>query len=231
MISSEAPIVARMQSLIHQWEETSNPQAVFLSCYKMMTSNMLTSIERQEFMDPPWVTNLLHRFADHYFVALESYEKEPTSAPRVWQLAHDTTRDPQVLPLQNLLLGINAHINYDLVITLVDLLSPEWNDHSDEQRASRYYDFCHVNDVIVRTIDVVQDQVLEPAMPGMDILAKLLGSLDELLVSRLITSWREKVWHNVLSLLEATAQDEQWSLLQQIEEEAVGLGKLISLRD
>lgn len=231
MVSSEAPVVARMQSLILQWEEAANSQAVFLSCYKMMTSNMLASIERGEFLDPAWVAKLLHSFADHYFVALEYYERDPTAAPRVWQLAHSTTRDPQAFPLQNLLLGINAHINYDLVLTLVDLLRPEWSDNSDEQRTMRYTDYCHVNDVIVRTIDTVQDQVLEPAMPAMDILDKLLGPLDELLISRLISQWRETVWHNALRVLEASADDEQSSLLQQIEEEALGLGKLICLRD
>ncbi len=34
---------------------------------------------------------------------------------------------------------------------------------------SHYTDHCHVNDVIGGTIDAVQDQVIEPAMPVMDI--------------------------------------------------------------
>lgn len=231
MTSLDSPAIARMQALIRRWEETSDQRAIFLSCYMMMTRNMLSAIDQHEFKDPVWVDRLLHRFADYYFVALELYERNASAAPSVWQLAHNTTRNPKALPLQNLLLGVNAHINYDLVLTLADLLRPEWVSLSDRQRADRYADHCHVNDVIGRTIDAVQDQVLEPAMPVMDLLDKLLGPIDEILISRLIAQWREAVWQHATRLLEALELDEQTQLIRQVEEEALQLGKIISLTD
>ena len=224
---SEAAIVDRMQSLISQWETASNPQAVFLRCYQMMTSNMLAAIDQGEFQDPVWVSQLLHHFAHYYFVALEAYEQDPVAPPLVWQVAHDKTRDLQALPLQNLLLGINAHINYDLVFTLVDLLEAEWSNLSAEQRTVRYADYCHVNEVLSRTVDSVQDQVLEPAMPGMSLLDLLMGPLDELLVSRLITAWRETVWQSACRLLDTLADDERASLQWQVEEDAFQVARLV----
>ncbi len=229
MAWSQVPVVARMQTLIRQWEERADQRAIFLNCYMMMTCNMLSAIDQHEFNDPAWVERLLHRFADYYFVALEAYEQTPTAAPVVWQLAHNATRDPGALPLQKLLLGVNAHINYDLVLTLVDLLGPEWADLSDSQRVARYADHCHVNDVIGRTIDAVQDQVLEPAMPVMDILDKLLGRIDEVLISRLITQWRETVWQNAIRLLETPEPGEQAGLIQRVEQDALRLGEVIGL--
>lgn len=98
---------------------------------------------------------------------------------------------------------------------------------NEEQRATRFGDYCHVNDIIGRTIDDVQDQVLEPAMPEMDIVDKLLGPLDEWLVSGLITRWRETVWQNAARLLEAKDDNERQALLQGVEEEALELGKWI----
>ena len=228
MVGPDDPVIARMQALIRRWETAANPQAIFLSCYRMMTSNMLAAIDRREFQDPAWVDVLLRHFADYYFVALEAYEQEPPEAPPVWQLAHDTTQDSKTLPIQNLLLGVNAHINYDLVLTLVDLLRSEWADLSAEQRAARYNDYCHVNAIIAGTIDEVQDQVLEPAMPAMELIDKLLGPFDELMISRLINQWRETVWQHACRLLEATADHERDQLLQQVEEEALELGRLIS---
>lgn len=224
---SEKPVVTRMQGLIHNWEAAANPQAVFLSCYRLMTSNMLAAIERQEFQDSAWVDELLHHFAEYYFMALEAYEQDPPEAPLVWQLAHDTTQDPKTLPIQNLMLGVNAHINYDLVLTLVDLLGPEWDDLSDELRAARYKDYCHVNAIIAGTIDQVQDQVLEPAMPAMDLVDRLLGPFDEMLISRLINQWRETVWQYACRLLEASTEHERVFLLQQVEQEALEIGRLI----
>lgn len=218
---SHPPVIAHMQQTIQQWEAAADDKALFLRCYMLMTSNMLAAIDGQEFNDPIWVDRLLHRFADYYFVALHAYENQPVSAPMVWQLAHNAAGDPHVSAIQKMLLGVSAHINYDLVLTLVDLLQPEWENLAAQERIGRYTDHCRVNEVIARTIDAVQDEVLEPAMPLMDMMDKLLGPLDELLLSRLITRWREEVWQNAAGLLETRDPQEQADLLRQIEQAAL----------
>jgi hypothetical protein len=81
--------------------------------------------------------------------------------------------------------------------------------------------------VIGATIDTVQDQVLEPVMPSMDIIDKLLGPLDEKLVSHLLSDWREKVWQNALHLLQTRAGEERAETLRHIEDEALRWGRLI----
>ena len=222
------PAVRRMQALILQWEAEADQRATFLSCYLMMTRNMLSAIRQQEFNDTAWVDELLHRFADYYFVALDAYEQDAMQAPPVWQVAHNAARQARGLPLQELLLGVNAHINYDLVLTLVDMLQPEWENLSEEQRVSRYTDHCHVNDVICGTIDAVQDQVIEPTMPVMDLIDKLLGPLDERLISHLITGWREQVWQNAMQLLQTREAEERARILRQVEDDALQFGRLMT---
>lgn len=229
-MSPSAPVITHMQSRIREWKATSDDKALFLNCYMMMTSNVLAAIQQQEFDDPVWVNRLLYHFADYYFAALEAYEHDPASAPAVWQRAHDVTRNSETAALQKLLLGVNAHINYDLVFTLVDLLRPEWRNLSEPQRAARYADHCHVNDVIGRTIDAVQDQVLEPAIPVMDYIDKLLGPIDEMLISRLITQWRETVWLNAMSLLSTDDAQEQTQLIRKVEEQALKTAEFICRR-
>jgi len=230
-LKSDPRVISQMQSLIQQWEQTSDDKVLFLRCYLMMTNNVLTAINQQEFNDPAWVNKVLDHFADYYFVALQEYERDPASAPMVWQLAHNAARDPKITPLQKMLVGINAHVSYDLVLNLVDLLRPEWNNLSEEQRTSRYADHCRINEVIGRTVDTVQDQVLEPAMPIMDIIDKLLGPIDELLLSRLIAHWRETVWHNVSRLLDLSGTQEQAQLILQIEQAALKTNEIICLRN
>jgi len=217
--TSDALVIERMLDMIKQWEDQSDQRAIFLNCYSMMTRNMLSAIEQHEFKDPAWVDRLLHRFADYYFIALEAYEHNPSTAPPVWQITHKISQSAEPLTLQKLLLGVNAHINYDLVFTLVELLEPEWAELSESQRAERYTDHCYVNEVIGRTIDAVQDTVLEPAMPVMDIVDKLLGPLDEMMLSRLITHWRDRVWNNATLLLETKESTERSRVIQQVEAE------------
>ena len=60
-----------------------------------MTRNMLDAIEAGRFHDGVWVSNLLHRFADYYFAALDLYEQASQATPPVWKLAFDATRDAE----------------------------------------------------------------------------------------------------------------------------------------
>ena len=223
-------VVAQMQSLIQKWEELADQRSIFLRCYMMMTHNMRDAVQQDEFRDPGWVDHLVDHFAGYYFVALEAYEQNPAAAPPVWQLAHQAARDPQVVALQNLLLGVNAHINYDLVLTLVDMLKPEWGKLTDSQQDDRYVDYCHVNEVIGCTIDAVQDQVLEPAMPVMDLIDRLCGSLDERLISSLLANWRENVWSNAVRLLETAEALTYASLVDEMEQDAIRIGEAIGFR-
>lgn len=218
----------RMDALIDAFETCADQKAVFLSCYRMMTGNMFASIERSEFQDCAWVDLLLNHFAGYYFSALDAYQADPPSAPAAWRLAHDAAGDPSISALQKLLLGVNAHINYDLVFTVVDLLEAEWARMPAGRRELRYMDFCFVNDVIARTIDAVQDQVLDPAMPAMDLVDKLLGPADEFLISRLITGWRESVWNQAVGLLETNDPQERSQRARRVEEAALQMARVIN---
>jgi hypothetical protein len=214
-----------MQSLIRQWEQDADQRAIFLRCYWMMTLNMRLAIQQGEFRDPDWVARLLENFAGYYFDALQAYDQDPAAAPAVWRQAHQAAADERVLALQKLLLGVNAHINYDLVFSLVDMLRAEWAGFSPAQRGSRYTDYCHVNEVIGHTIDAVQDQVLEPAMPVADLFDRLLGPLDERLISALLTRWRENVWQYAVRLLEAAEVAEQARLIREVEQDAIRIAQ------
>ena len=224
-------VTDRMQDLIDQWEEVSDQRSIFLSCYKMMTENMEAALRRQDFKDTIWVESLLERFAEHYFTALHAYDQDPHSAPQVWQVAYDFTRDENAWALQKLLLGVNAHINFDLVLTLTEMLEAEWENFSEDERLSRYWDYCFVNDIIAQTIDAVQDQVLEPAMPFMELVDRLFGRQDERLIARLLNRWREHVWEDAMSLLAGKASGEHVRVIQKVEANALKLAREIMLTD
>jgi hypothetical protein len=215
------PVFERMQSLVDDWQATADRRAAFLSCYQMMTSNMHQAIDGGEFNDPEWVYSLLQQFAGYYFHALEAYEANQPDTPAIWRQAFDATRQPDTRTLQNLLLGMNAHINYDLIFTLVDMLEPEWAQLSSEERQGRYDDHCHVNAVIHRTIDAVQDTIIEPDEPLMELADRLMGEVDEWIVARLITQWRDEVWEQAQCLLDSPSSEERLRLQQIIEDQAL----------
>lgn len=230
IFTNESTVTERMQEIIATWERASDPRAVFLSCYQCMTENVLIAIDGGEFNDAAWVNHLLHRFADYYFDALDEYEADAAAAPAVWRLAHDQALRKQTAVLQKMLLGINAHINYDLVFALADLLEPEWDQLTADQREARFADHCHVNAIIGRTIDTVQDDVMERYSPSMDLVDKLLGPPDEMIASRLISGWRNEVWQQAVRHLESTSPAERNELRSQVEAATLHKANIILLR-
>ncbi len=214
-------VIQRMQRLIDAWEVVGDRRLIFLSCYATMTHNMLLAIQRGDFEDNGWVAALLNRFAGYYFEALEIYEQQPEGAPLVWQVAFDATRRPHTHVMQDLILGVNAHINYDLVFALVDLLGPEWAGLSPDQRLARYRDHCQVNDIISQSINSVQDQVIERFSRSMDLVDKLMGPLDEWLTSSLISNWREQVWVDATQMIECLQDEEVHALTQVVEQRSI----------
>jgi hypothetical protein len=188
----------RMRSCLCRWEPVGDARAVFLSCYEMMTRNVLESVAAGEFYDPAWVRHLLVHFAGYYFRALDAYEAGEPSMPAVWACAYRAAARRGAPAVQQLLLGVNAHINYDLIFATADLLADEWEAMSVEDRERRRSDYNHVNDVIGRIINQVQAEIVNRREPVLEIVDVMLGPLDEWLVELEVSRWRDKVWAQAL---------------------------------
>ena len=170
----------RLADLALQWGDAGDRRAVFAECYLVMTRRVEEAILAERFQDGVWVARLLDRFAAYYFDAVDSHGGLQTVrvCPAVWREALDACADPVCHPLQALMLGINAHINHDLALALVDVLD-DWPALDEEARQRRREDHELVNAVIDDTTDEVQRDVVgkwSPAAVGIDL---LLGRLDE----------------------------------------------------
>lgn len=217
----------QMDSLIDEWQRRQDRRVDFLRCYRLMTGNMQLAIKQDEFHDGPWVQQLLDRFADYYFTALTDYEQDRPDTPPAWAAAHRAALRQETLVIQNLLLGINAHINYDLVLSLHDVLSPNWRALSATARRRRYEDHRQVNVIIGRTVDAVQDDIIEPKEPLLKIVDALFGPIDEWAASIMIRHWREEVWQHALQMLAAHDDAERETLRQQVERLALERARAI----
>ena len=225
----DSSVLDRMQAMLQTWEQAADPRAVFLSCYRLMTRNVQQAIQAGEFQDGVWVGAFLHRFADYYFDAVEADARREPDTPAVWRRTLDAARQRETAPVQNLLLGVNAHINYDLVLTLVETLEPEWAQLSPAQREQRQSDHDHINDIIGRTVDGVQDQVLDRYTSWMDLVDRVFGPLDEWMVSRVISHWRTRDWAYAMRWLETSGAEARDELRRRLEDSTLRLADVILL--
>jgi len=225
----DSSVLDRMQAMLQGWEQAADPRAVFLSCYQLMTRNVQWAIQAGEFQDGVWVGAFLRRFADYYFDALEANARQDPDTPAVWRRTLDAACQPHTSPVQNLLLGVNAHINYDLVLTLVETLEPEWAELSPKQREQRRSDHDRINDIIGRTVDSVQDQVVERYTPWTDLVDRAFGPLDEWMVSRVISHWRTRDWDYAMRWLETSGEEARDELRRRLEDSTLRLADMILL--
>ena len=227
-MSKKFEVLDRMDLLIEGWKSSNDSRRVFLSCYRLMTGNMLIALDKEVFHDPEWINTLLHRFANYYFDALNCYDCGETTS-KVWHEVHLHTAEKELRDVQYLLMGVNAHINYDLVLTLYDMLHQDWNNLNIKQQLLRYQDHCKVNEIIADSIDAVQDELLSPSDPMMSWIDKAFGRVDEYLLSRLITSWRQEVWDQACTLMASADKDEQERIRQKLESSVLKRNNLISV--
>jgi hypothetical protein len=230
------PVLVRMKSLLDTWEATNDRRLIFLRCYEAMTKNILAAIEARDFEDVTWIATLMANFAELYFRAVEAEEGGLATVPTAWRIAFKAAGNPHTHALQNLVLGVNAHINYDLVLALSDLLASEWQRLSEEERQLRYRDHCHVNDIINHTIDTVKYQVIDPLEPEIRVVDKILGPVDDWMTGLLISDWREEVWKHAVQMIDATEQTDRQAIIQHVEhvsleraEDILGKGNLTDL--
>lgn len=220
-------LTERMQTLVDQWNTAGDRRAIFLACYQRMTEHMLMAIARHAFHDTTWVYRLIGDFADYYFVALTAWE-QGTGGPQVWQHTFACAARNDATIVQHLLLGVNAHINYDLVLVLDDLLHPEWPQLAERERQQRHADYDAVNRVIALTIDRVQDEVIAPYARAMRILDRALGPLDEWCTAHLIRNWRNDVWQQAMQMIALNDNAERVAFRQHIDRIATQRARLLS---
>jgi hypothetical protein len=192
----------RLVALSQQWGATGDHRAVFADCYLIMTRQVEDAVRTGRFHDGVWVSRLLDRFAGYYFDAVDSYGgviTEPV-CPAVWREALEACADPRCHPLQALMLGINAHINHDLALALVDVLD-DWPTLDEAARQLRREDHEQVNTIIDATTDQVQRDVVGRWAPLAEELDLLLGPIDEWAFGELAQSWRTRVWADAMDLV------------------------------
>jgi hypothetical protein len=163
----------------------------FLGTYRRTTVAIGRAIDGGIFEDPDWVERWDAVFARLYLDAHDAgLRGEP--APRPWRLAF--AAPPDLPPLRHVLLGINAHINFDLPQALLGVISVA--DFDDEElMASRRRDHERVDGVLSSRV-AAEDGELGPR----SLLDRLLTPLNRLSSKRFLREARRKVWHNTYEL-------------------------------
>jgi hypothetical protein len=209
-------LIGRMAALLEPLQAAEDPRRYFHATYQRTTIAVAQELKRGGgFADPEWVERWDVAFAELYLDALEDAMagREPA---RPWAIAFGA---PAGLPaLRHVLLGMNAHINYDLPQALVAVITDEQFD-DPALRARREADHRAIDTVLASRVAAEDDELTAISGPG-TLLDRLLRPFNRLGTQRFLREAREKVWANAIALNQARRQgpDAYRTVLVQLEE-------------
>jgi Family of unknown function (DUF5995) len=190
-------VVAGMQARLDALTPEHEQRREFLGTYQRTTLAVGQAVRDRVFEDGPWVEDWDVAFADLYLAALDA-DLAGTRVPRPWRLAFEAR--PGLAPLQLVLLGINAHINFDLPQALLAVISDaDFADPVVLDRRRR--DHERIDGVLSGRVSAEDDELA--ARSARSLLDRLLRPLNERASKRFLREARQKVWHNTMELQQA----------------------------
>lgn len=224
----DAPIVAVMARMTDRLERLPGrlgQHRVFLATYRRTTKAVWDAVGRGAFEDPRWVERWDVAFADLYLGALDAELNGGARVPRPWQLAF--AAPPGLPPLRHVLLGINAHVNYDLPQALLSVIDDA--DFADaDLMARRRRDHERIDDVLSSRVSAEQGELVA-AGERVRVLDRLLAPLNRRASRRFLRESRMKVWHNTLELQAARVAGPGEQAARLAELEALSAAKIADL--
>lgn len=201
--ASIADLLALMQAQLDSLTDEESTARDFLATYQRTTAAVAAAIEAGAFEDPAWVARWDLAFAGFYLDALDAH-LSPTRLPsRPWRLAFDAA--PGLPPLLNVLLGVNAHINYDLPQALLAVITDAEFEDADLV-ARRRRDHARIDGVLAGR--VAAEDVEIASRSARSLLDRALRPLNRWGSRRFLKEAREKVWANTVELSRCRALGE-----------------------
>ncbi len=227
-------VVGTFQRLLNRFREQNDYRAIFLHAYLIITQRFLDALGERSFdggrvfLDARWTEELLVAFANLYLDTLEEEEASHYHSS-TWAQAHRCAKSQKGTVVEDLLLGVNAHINVDLAYAVYLVLQNERAGTPDPVLlARRKFDYEQVNRILFECIDPIEEEISSHYGGVIGVVDDLMGSLDEALTRYGVKRFREQVWWHGLSLLSAETSEERALVRERIEAEALEVAESIT---
>jgi hypothetical protein len=219
-----------LSSIIEDAKVQDSRLGFFAALYRQVTLEVQRGIERGFFDNGPRMERFDTLFANRYFAALDAWTMGGTPT-RSWKVAFTAMEQEQEIILQDLLVGMNAHINLDLGIAAAQICP-------GDEIQSLQGDFDKINQVLAALIEGVET-VIGRFSPLIGLLEKIGGKDAAEVLNFSMDAARDDAWAHAVILahqgpalqaLTIEALDGKVSFLGRLIANPVGLvGKAVEL--
>ena len=210
-------VLVLLDGVVNETIKTSDPHGIFAALYRQMTLRVQQGILEGLFDDNDRMDRFDTLFANRYLAAL-SQRRAGQETSRSWKVAFEGSAERDNIAIQHMLLGVNAHINFDLPIAAAAT--------APDDIGALQADFGRINTIISALLDEAQ-AVLNAHSRGMKLIDLLGGDLDEWLASFSIAKMRTHAWEEATDLIGLSAARRE-RVLRASDRRVAGLGRLLT---
>lgn len=215
-------VLSELDRILETTLREESPLGIFAYVYRRTTREIADGIGQGRFDDDRRMEAFDVVFAMKYIQAFWNY-REGNEVAGTWQIAFDTAQgnaeESDLIIMQHLLLGMNAHINLDLGIAAAEVAPG--NQITDLED-----DFMRINRVLESLIDEIQHRIshVSPLMFLLDWIGK---RDDEAVINFSITKARQHAWKFANRLARAD-ESERAAITKQTDRQMKSLAEFVA---
>ena len=202
--------IRRMEAL--QERLGCDHKAVFATTYLELTRTAFDALvaDPRLLQWPKWFFREDALFANVYFRSVRQWE-QGRPVPEAWRIAFETAETGEVTGAQDMLLGINAHVQNDMPFVLAQL------GLRDRNGEARKPDHDLFNKVLAEGYQRVVSAVGERYDSTMALTNPPGVPVDDVAGLEIVRQWRENVWRNAERLVNAKSDEERAAVAADIQ--------------
>jgi hypothetical protein len=189
-------------------------RGVFATTYLELTRQLRRDIRAGQveghYISPSYLYREDALFANTYFRIFRAHQRGKP-VPEAWQIAFDAAQEGNYFGAQDMLLGINAHVQNDMPFVLA---AQGLHTRSGQ---SRKPDHDRFNQTLNRAFEPVVAAVRKRFDPSLDLTNPPQVPVDDFAGIQLVRGWREVVWRNAERLLNAETKAQYNRVASSIE--------------
>jgi hypothetical protein len=187
-------VVERLRAIEEALPKQDGVRA-FTALYRAVTEAVGTHVRPGTFADPRFTRWLDVVFANLYFRALRAHVLGPKRPPHAWAALFEARSRRGVAPIQFALAGMNAHINRDLPLALVETCRAR--DVVPTRDCPQHADFRAIDPLLAETEARVRADFATGLVGWAD---EALGELDSVVAMWKVRRARAAAWVNAETL-------------------------------
>jgi hypothetical protein len=210
-------VIVELDEIIARCRLERSRLGFFAVLYRNVTLKVKEGINAGFFEDGPRMERLDVAFANRYIAALESY-RGGQQPPQCWLVSFEAAAAWPPLILQHLLLGMNAHINFDLGIAAAETCP-------GDQLPSLKTDFDRINMVLGSMVLKVRANISELS-PWIKLIDSIDPATEDRIINFSLNKARTSAWL-VATMLASSSPAQQAVKIAMLDNAVAAFGRLI----